>query len=238
MICDLDGESGEKVFAYNTEGDCVISALGDGNLDMPALNQQEGTFTNIDKRVVPTNAALPYYGYVLNDIANACGVESELTVDYTPCLPQEKGFEPLVFDLMPNFFDNGGNELRGYLLRNIDLEAETTLEKLDSVKTVEGDVVIYRSNPINQFNQFTNKARQLKADGAVYVSSEFLEQNGLNEGDMVEVKNENGTLEAKLEADLQISGLVAYVPTFDKNLNGNALFGNGYRFSTATIRKV
>ena len=36
---------------YNEKADFQISALGDGALDMPALNQQEGTFVNIDKRV-------------------------------------------------------------------------------------------------------------------------------------------------------------------------------------------
>ena len=32
------------------KADFELSALGDGDLDIPALNQQEGTFTNIDKK--------------------------------------------------------------------------------------------------------------------------------------------------------------------------------------------
>ena len=70
LICDLDAEAGDYVIGYNEIGDFTLSALGDGNLDMPALNQQEGTFTTIDKRVVPTNAALAYNGYELNVITS------------------------------------------------------------------------------------------------------------------------------------------------------------------------
>ena len=90
LICELDEEKGSFTIGYNTDGDFVLSALGDGDLDMPAINQQEGTLTSVNKRVNPTNQAIPYRGYELNDIANALGLERELTVDYTKELPQEK----------------------------------------------------------------------------------------------------------------------------------------------------
>ncbi len=237
LICELDEEAGSKVLGYNEAGDFVLSALGDGDLDMPALNQQEGTFTNLDKRVVPTNAALDYSGYVLNDLANALGFEAEQTIEYTTQFPKVKGFEPLEFDLMPNFFDNGGNELRGYILKNKTLKANDDLEKLEKVEKVDGEVA-YRSNPINQFNQFTNKAHQLKSVGAVYVSSEFLEAKNLSEGDMVEVKSDSGAISAKLELDKQLTGEIIYLGTFDKALNSASVFADGSRFSSVTIRKV
>ena len=237
LICELDEESGSKVLAYNEDGNCVLSAIGDGDLDMPALNQQEGTFTNLDKRVVPTNAALGYSGYVLNDLANALGLEAEQTIDYTTQLPKAKGFEPLEFDLMPNFFDNGGNELRGYILKNATLKAEDDLDKLAKIEKMDGEIA-YRSNPINQFNQFTNKAHQLKTDGAVYVSSEFLEAKSLGEGDMVEVKSDGGSISAKLELDKQLTGEIIYLGTFDKALDTTSVFKDGSRFSSVTIRKV
>jgi len=236
LICDLDDEVGSKVLGYNEKGDFTLSALGDGDLDMPALNQQEGTFTNLDKRVVPTNAALSYSGYVLNDIANALGFEAEQTIEYTSQLPKAKGFEPLEFDLMPNFYDNGGNELRGYILKVKKTKASDELDKLEDVKKADG-VVAYRSNPINQFNYFTNKAHQLKTSGAVYVSSEFLEANSLAEGDEVEVKSDSGAITAKLELDKQLSGEIIYLGTFDKSLDSASVFDSS-RFSTVTIRKV
>ena len=58
LICDLDDDASGYTVAYNENGDFKLSALGDGDLDMPAMNQQEGTLTNMHKRVTPTNAAL------------------------------------------------------------------------------------------------------------------------------------------------------------------------------------
>ncbi len=62
LICDLDDEANGYTVGYNALGDFRLSALGDGDLDIPALNQQEGTFTNMNKRVLPTNVALDYDG--------------------------------------------------------------------------------------------------------------------------------------------------------------------------------
>lgn len=91
LICDLDEKIEGFTIGYNEKANYQLSALGDGNLDIPALNQQEGTFVNIDKKVVPTNAALPYKGYVLNDIANELLDEKqEYTIDYTKYLPIKK----------------------------------------------------------------------------------------------------------------------------------------------------
>jgi NADH-quinone oxidoreductase subunit G len=237
LICELDEVAGEKVLAYNTAGDFVLSALGDGDLDMPALNQQEGTFTNCDKRVVPTNAALPYSGHVLNDIANALGLEKKLTIDYTTELPSAKGYEPLEFDLMPNFFDNGGNELRGYLLNSRGKKASEKVEKVEKVEELAGDV-IYKSNPVNQFNAFTNKASQLKQEGALYVSTDYLSEKSLEEGDQVEVSANGESVVVKIELDKQLKGQIAYLPTFDTSLNVDPLFSNGYRFTSVTVKKV
>ena len=237
LICDLDDEAGSKVLGYNAEGDFVLSALGEGDLDMPALNQQEGTYTSLDKKVVPTNVALPYSGYVLNDIANALGLETELTIDYTPQLPVESGYMMADFDALPNLYDNAGNEVRGYDLNVKSVKAEGKLEKLSAVKEMKGDVV-YLSNPINQFSAFTNKAHQLKSTGAVYVSAEYLEAKGFAEGDELTVKTDSGEISAKIELDKQLSGDIIYLPTFDTNLNTAALFNDGFRFATATIRKV
>jgi len=76
LICELDDTKGSFTVGYNTKADFTLSALGDGDLDMPAINQQEGTLTSINKRVNPTNAAIGYKGYELNDIANELVLES------------------------------------------------------------------------------------------------------------------------------------------------------------------
>jgi len=221
LICDLDDSEGEKVFGYNEKADCVMSALGDGNLDAPALNQQEGTFTNLDKRVVPTNVALEYKGYTLNEVASALGVTKDYTALYTKELPVEKGYQAKDFDELPNYFDNGGVEHRGYLLEIAEVKADDKVQKPAKVKELKE--VVYRSNPINQFNYFTNKAHQLKSEGGLYVSSDYLEANELKEGDSVKV----GDLEVKVILDKQLKGLVAYLPTFDKNLDVTPVFKDG-----------
>jgi NADH-quinone oxidoreductase subunit G len=237
LICDLDEKAGSKIVGYNAPGDFVLSALGDGDLDMPALNQQEGTFTSLNKKVVPTNVALNFSGYNLNDLANELGLEAELTIDYTAQLPTDKGFMIADFDSLPNLYNNAGDEVRGYDLNIKDIKVSAKLEKLSKVKEIKEDS-IYLSNPINQFSAFTNKAHQLKTEGALYVSADYLESKGLGEGDEVEVKTANGELKAKVELDKQLVGDIAYLPTFDTSLNSAALFKDGYRFTTATMRKV
>lgn len=237
LICELDAEAGEKVLGYNAEGDFVLSALGDGDLDMPALNQQEGTFTSLNKRVVPTNVALEFSGYELNDIANAAGIgPKKLTIDYTSELPQEKGYREALFDTLPNYMDNGGNEVRGYALDMVESAAGSAVEKLEDAALMEGELV-YLSNPINQFSPFTNKAHQLRTEGKLYVSAEFAEAKGLAEGDSVEISNDAGSIDTKVEIDLQLTGDIPYLPTFDKTLDTQSLF-DGSRFTIATIRKV
>jgi len=83
---------------YNENGDFRLSALGDGDLDMPAMNQQEGTLTNMHKRVTPTNAALEYRGYELNDIMKVLVDGLRETIDWTVKLPVSKGFKAVAFD--------------------------------------------------------------------------------------------------------------------------------------------
>ena len=236
LICELDDARGSYTVGYNTKGDFTLSALGNGDLDMPAINQQEGTLTSIDKRVNPTNAAVAYKGYVFNDIANALGLNTKYTVDYTAKLPTCKGFKVELFDNLPNHYENDGTEVRGYLLDLINSEAsDESVEAITETK-LEGSI-IYLVNPVRQFSEFTNKSANLKEESGIYMSESYLKSSGLNEGDMVKVKTQNGELSVKVICDNKIEGEIATLPTFDSNLNSQALF-SGYRFSTATIQGV
>ncbi len=238
LICDLDDEAGEYVVGYNTEGDFKLSALGDGDLDMPAMNQQEGTLTSINKRVNPTNAALSYGGYELNDIANVLGLSTALTVDYTEHLPVNSGFKTEKFDDLPNHYTNDGVEVRGYLLENRGVKASSkeNVDKIDKSLVLKG-TLIYLANPVRQFTPFTNRADQLRADGGLYVSENYLSESELSDGDTVSVSTESGELEIKVISDNKIDGAIACLGTFDSNINSEALF-SGYRFSVASIKKV
>jgi len=238
LICDLDDVAGEYAIGYNTQGNFVLSALGEGDLDMPAINQQEGTLTSINKRVNPTNVAIGYEGYVLNDIANVLGIMAKYTIDYTQQLPTARGFKAKTFDSLPNHYLNDGTEVRGYLLgmSPVRTKKDETVAPFDAAAKLEGQI-IYLANPVRQFTHFTNEAHQLQAQGGLYVSASHLEESELSEGDQVKVKSEQGEMVVKVISDNKIEGAVMYLPTFDKQIQSEALFGD-YRFSLASIEKV
>ena len=238
LINKLSDEEGEFSIGYNTKGDFTLSALGDGDLDMPAINQQEGTLTSINKRVNPTNAAIGYDGYELNDIANALGLNVENTIDYTLALPVSKGFKSEKFDDLPDYYTNSGESMRGYELEKMDKKVsdDESVEQLDETLTL-ADSLIYLANPVRQFSEFTNKATNLDEVSGIYMSEEFLANSELNEGDSVRVKNENGEVVANIVSDNKIAGNIIVIPSFDSKLNSEALF-SGYRFASASIEKV
>ena len=237
LINELDDERGEFTIGYNVDADFTLSALGDGDLDMPAMNQQEGTLTSVNKRVNPTNQAVPYRGHELNDIANALGLKAELTVDYTKELPTEKGFKSEEFDNLPNHWENDGTEVRGYKLENVAVEAKAdeSVEPFTDA-ALEGQLV-YLANPVRQFTPFTHKTTNLDEKSGLYMSEEFLQKSDFNEGERVKVKTEKGELITQIVCDNKIAGDIFLLPTFDKNLNSVALFGD-YRFSVASVEKV
>ena len=237
LICELDDERGSYTVGYNTDGDFVLSGLGDGDLDMPAMNQQEGTLTSVNKRVNPTNAAIGYNGYELNDIANALGFDAEHVIDYTVKLPTAVGFKAEEFDNLPNHYENDGTEVRGYVLENVAVSTDDdeSVEKFSDDK-LEG-CIIYLANPVRQFTAFTHKTTNLDEQSGVYMSEEYLSSSDFNEGDTVKVKTDSGELTAKVVSDNKIAGSIVVLPTFDKKLNSEALF-DGYRFSAASIEKV
>jgi len=237
LICELDDEKGSYSVGYNTDGDFVLSGLGDGDLDMPAMNQQEGTLTSVNKRVNPTNAAIGYNGYELNDIANALGFDAENVIDYTVKLPTAVGFKAEEFDTLPNHYENDGTEVRGYVLENVAVatDDDESVEKFSDDK-LEG-CIIYLANPVRQFTAFTHKTTNLDEESGIYMSEEYLSSSDFNEGDTVKVKTKNGELVAHVVSDNKIAGSIVVLPTFDKKLNSEALF-DGYRFSAASIEKV
>jgi NADH-quinone oxidoreductase subunit G len=237
LICDLDSEAGSYSIGYNTKGDFTLSALGDGDLDMPAMNQQEGTLTSIEKRVNPTNAALPYGGYVLSDIANALGLSARYTIDYTEQLPTAAGFHAEVFDNLPNRFENDGTEVRGYALENLAVAAgDEAVEKIDESLALEGDYIIYAANPVRQFTAFTMKPHQLTEPAGIYLSPAQLGVMGLAAGDEVRVKSATGEQSLHVVEDNKIDGSVMCVTTFDPNIKTEELF-EAYRFTTASMHK-
>lgn len=233
LICDLDDTCTGYTVGYNENGDFRLSALGNGDLDMPAMNQQEGTLTSMGKRVLPTNAALEYGGYELNDIMKALVGAPAETIDWTEMLPVEKGFKRVAFDSLPNAFRNDGTDNRGYRLDITTQEAELPkVEKFDEGRVLEGEIA-YRCNPARQFNDFTDKSHEIFERFALYASTAKAETLG----EKVEVVFENGSITLDVVADEKILGDIVKVPDFKSAKDVYGLFG-GSRYQTVTLRKV
>ena len=193
LICELSAQmSAGETLGYNEAGDISFGVL-EADLDAPSLVQQEGTFTNYDKRVVPTNAALDYGGYELNDIACALGVCAEHAIGYTPSLGAD--FEQVKFDDLENFYDNGGANHRGYELRNKELaasEEEFEISLSAPLRVGEGEILIYEANPLHQFNKFSGASSALGEAGALYLSPGIAETLGVSAGDVVKIYQADG----------------------------------------------
>ncbi|MCB9097011.1 MAG: NADH-quinone oxidoreductase subunit G [Arcobacter sp.] len=242
QICTLSKEVEGFSVGYNMKADFELSALGDANLDIPALNQQEGTFTNIDKKVIPTNAALEFKGYTLNEVANeVLGTDVEYTIEYTVKLPIQKGYKSEQFDDLPNKFGNDQVEYRGYDLQSFEVSIQDDFKPIidERITLQDDELIIYRANPINQFNEFTAIAHEFKdklQDG-IFFSKSLFEKLELNEGDKVKVIANNQELILSAYIDIQIEGNIPYISTFMKNSSSNALF-NTYRFNKAKVVKA
>ena len=232
LICDLDDEATGSSVGYNVEADFILSALGNGDLDMPALNQQEGTLTTNDKRVVPMNVAQPYGGYVLNDIANALGLDAEYTIEYTKVLPVDKGFKSVEFDTLPNYFDMIGTEHRGYLLGEREVSVEVTLEEVAEFDGFDG-AVVYIYNPKEQFSAFTNICEPLKVEPFLLGSSQFATATKLSDGENVSFVIDGVTFKRVFKIDTSMKGTIALNPTYDMGLSTPLV--SSYRFSKVEI---
>ena len=233
LICDLDDTASGYTIGYNENGDFKLSALGTGNLDMPALNQQEGTLCNIGKRVLPTNAAVEYNGYELNDLMNVLVDAPELTIDWTKILPTDRGFKTVAFDSLPNTFENDGTDNRGYTLETSNVETELPeVKKFDENAVLEGDIA-YRCNPARQFNDFTDKSHEIFETFALYASVEKAESLG----DKVEVVFEKGSITLDVVADAKMTGDIVKVPDYRAAEGVYDLFGEE-RYTNVTLRKV
>ena len=233
LICDLDDEAKGFTIGYNASGDFKLSALGDGDLDIPALNQQEGTLTNMHKRVIPTNAALEYHGYELNDIIREVVSAPKYTIDWTPHLPTDKGFKAVEFDSLPNRYENDGTEKRGYLLDTTSKEVnKLEVEKFDDSIVLEGEIA-YRCNPQRQFNDFTDKAHQIFEKFGLYASPAKAKQLGKK----VIVEFDSRSLRLDVIVDDRMEGDIVAVPDFKSAENIYELFGAS-RYQKVIIREV
>ena len=235
LICDLDCDNGgANVIGYNASGDYVIGSLGEANLTLPSLNQQEGTFVSINYHLLPTNVAVAFDGYTLNDLASSLGLKSENTIDYTAKLPVSKGFRGIAFDDLGNFFSPLGEDNRGYMLESVDTEVNGNLEEVEDLPEFNGTVV-YHCNPVNQFNGYTARASQLEKEAILRGSAQFAAAAKIADGDKIRVEFPHSTQERMFKLDSTLKGTIALVPAYDV---GYGSLNEQYRFEKVKIMRM
>ena len=235
MICELneDDDKTQKVLGYNANGEFKISSF-DENADITigALNQQEGTVTCVDKRVLPINVALEFQGVCLNDIASSLGISKRYTIDYTKELGQIECYKEIEFDSLENYIDNFGNDERGYKLENTKVKVDYKLDDIDELPEFNGTVV-YHSNPVLQFNSYTAKAKELPKDNFLFGSSQFAIAAKIKDGDKIKIGLKGKSIERIFKVDDKLKGTIAINPTFDIDLETNR-----YRLEKSKIERV
>jgi len=213
---------------YNVKSDFTLSAKGDGDLDIPALNQQEGTFVNIDKDLVVLNAGVEYKGYELNDIASALGLESKNTIDYTSKL----GFKSVEFDALDNYYDNAGNAYRGYKIDAVENNTEVEIEEVDELGEFNGSVV-YARNPLSQFSTFTKDCKQIEEKLELVGSQQFALASKIKSGDDVKFMIDGIEFVRHFRVDRHMKGTIAYNPTFEMDSKSS-----NYRYNQVKIEVI
>jgi len=221
-----------SVVGYNERGEFVISSLEGADLAVASLNQQEGTFVSIDNRVLPTNVALSFDGYTLNDIAKAFGIDKKETIEYTSELNKNAGFKSVAFDSLENFLSPFGDDERGYLLDEVTCKADGELEELDDMPEFNG-TIIYHANPVLQFNNYTCKTKQLPRESYLLGSAQFGVAARITDGDMVEIGFGATKIQREFKVDSELKGTVALNPTFDISVDAGR-----YRFEKSKIVRV
>jgi NADH-quinone oxidoreductase subunit G len=235
LICDLDEDvPTAEVVGYNASGNYLIGSVGEVNLPLAALNSQEGTFVSINHRVLPTNVAVSFDGYILNDLAMALGLHEQYTIDYTAILPISQGFKEIPFDNLGNFYSALGEDNRGYMLENIDVETNGMLEEILDLPEFNGTVV-YRCNPVNQFNAHTARISGLERDDSIRGSAQFAAAARISDGERV-VIDSSGCIEERIFVlDSSLKGTIALIPTYDRTFGE---MNETYRFEKVKITRV
>ena len=233
LINELDvDEIISNTVGYNAEGDFVIASSLDADLPIAAFNQQEGTVVSIDNKVLPTNVALSFGGYSLNEIAIELGIRRYNTIDYTQELNSDVGFKNIAFDSLENFLSAHGDDTRGYILDEVESIIDGKLDSVEDLPEFNG-TVIYNSNPVLQFNTYTNRTKQLEKDSTLRGSAQFAAAAKISDGDKVEITYGDETVIRVFKLETDLKGTIALNPTFDVKT-----ISNRYKFEKSKITRI
>lgn len=238
LICDLDYHQDDENIdiGYNCKGRFMLSSTlqdGDNVLDMPAMNQQEGTITNINKMVVPINVAISFDGYCLHDLVKASipHVSTKYTIEYTKMLPKASGFIEVDFDSLKSVSKDSTEDTRGYLLISSRTHAvHSELEDIDSIGEMNG-VLVYVSNPPLMFDLSIKNMSPIGVSGdVIFGSKAFMAASKISDGSIVNVEINNNSYKKKFVLDEQMKGTIALMQTNS--------YHYGYKIAKAKITSL
>jgi len=108
-------------------------------------------------------------------------------------------------------------------------------EPVEALPEFNGTVV-YRCEPVLQFNAFTARTKQLGNESRALTGSEqFATAARIADGDVVVIESAAGRTERTFRVDPELKGTIALAPTFDTGLPGA---GGAYRFEKVKIMKA
>ncbi|PHQ88564.1 MAG: ferredoxin, partial [Sulfurimonas sp.] len=113
-----------------------------------------------------------------------------------------------------NFLSSYGEDIRGYILDEVTCKISDKVEPISKLRELEG-TIIYHSNPVLQFNAYTNTTSQLERDTSLRGSKEFALEAKISDGDTVEISFASKIIQRKFKLDPELKGKIALNPTFD-----------------------
>ncbi|MFC3847393.1 NADH-quinone oxidoreductase subunit G [Helicobacter baculiformis] len=237
-ICTLDTPTMESPsVGIRTKGDYTLDCDNKGahrvDFILPSFNQLEASLTNFEGRLLPIRPALRFEGFDLSDIAQYFGCVGESLVDYTHMLPQEKGYQPIAYDTLKNFYSNDKCNHRGYKL-NPPLYATQEPPSAPIQAILPSEFNAYCKYPETQFGTPTLQSANLQLKAGVYVSAAHLEKLGLEEGACVRLKKGDLHLEGAIYVDHSLEQEIFMV---SPNLDTQGIFAQGL-FSTLELERV
>lgn len=182
---------------------------------LPALNQMEGTISNIEYRILPIKPALPFNGFDLSDIAKAFGLSGDYLIEYTSLIC---GCE---FDSFKNEYLNNGSNARGFLLKNINVGESSDFAVQDSKQKPYN---AYLCLTPSQFDTYTANSFNLQNKLGIYTSKEHLESLNLNSGENLTLKNADKSISASVYIDYTLTEPIFLVSPLLKG--AKELFGD------------
>ena len=102
---------------------------------------------------------------------------------------------------------------------------------------MDGEVLAYRCNPVNQFNAFTAKSLPRDNGAALGVSTAMLAELGVREGSLMRIAINGNEAVLPVYVDNTVSGKTVLVPSFDGPAKG-LITPEMYRFQVATLTKA